>query len=295
MLGGCAQQSAEPTEPHTEPHNFSDPTPSIATEIIPDKSYYLPSENAVVEVVFENVGLSTATIRPFPPNISIVSLNEYYTIRSFTEGTGELLLAPGEKKIYEFTWNQEDDSGQRVPPGMSYKIRLQFTKELTSKPEYPQESITYQRVFIQYPQGAMEKTIDVCQTQTAEDLPLTVRGEELLADITITLERAELSAEGAEFTVFVSWQEQTDLDNEKELGDFLRSRSWGRTGAQYLADGITYSCYEHRVSRLQDGIRNRFKGEPIPSDTDELVFVLPRLSEYWRGWEGPWEFHVPLE
>jgi hypothetical protein len=65
--GGCAQQPAEPTEPN----NFSygrgpPPAPSIATEIIPDKSYYLPGENAVVEVVFENVGLSTATIRPFP-------------------------------------------------------------------------------------------------------------------------------------------------------------------------------------------------------------------------------------
>lgn len=225
----------------------------------------------------------------------MVSLNEYYLIRSFTEGTGELSLAPDEKKTYEFTWNQEDDSGHKLPPGMSYKIRVQFTKGLPSKPESAYERTIYQRVFIQYPQGAMEKTINAYQTQTAEDLPLTLRDEELLVDITITLERAELSAEGANFTVLVSWQEQTDLDDEKRLGDFLRISSWGNPGAEYLADGITYSCYEYRVSRLQNGIRYRFKGEPIPSDTDELVFIMPRLSEYWRGWEGPWEFHVPLQ
>ncbi len=289
---GCAQQPAEPTEPH----NFSydrgpPPAPSITTEIIPDKSYYLPGENAVVEVVFENVGLSKTTIRPFPPNISIVSLNEYYIIRSFAEGTGELSLAPGEEKTYEFTWNQEDNSGRKVPPGMSYKIRVQFAEKFPSQPEYPQEVTIHHRFFILYTQGAMEKTIDVYQTQTVEDLPLTLGNEELLVDITIALERAELSAEGTNFTIFMSWQGQSDLDDEERLGDFLRTRNWGNPGAKYLADGITYACYEYRVSHLQNGKRFYLKGEPIPSDTEELVFIIPCLSEYW-SWEGPWEFHV---
>jgi hypothetical protein len=143
MLGGCAESTES-----TESNNSSDsrwplPTPSIATEIIPDKIYYLPGENVAVEVVFDIVGFSTATIKPYPPSISIVSLNECQLIRSFTEGIGELSLAPDEKKSYEFTWNQEGDSGHKVPSGMSYNIRVQFTKGLPSKPESAYESTTY--------------------------------------------------------------------------------------------------------------------------------------------------------
>jgi hypothetical protein len=84
----------------------------------------------------------------------------------------------------------------------------------------------------------MEKTVETHLAQTAEDLPLTVRGEELIVDITITLERAELSAEGANFTVFVIWQDQTDSYDEERLGDFLRSRSWAILGLNTEQTGL---------------------------------------------------------
>jgi hypothetical protein len=31
--------------------------------------------------------------------------------------------------------------------------------------------------------------------------------------------------------------------------------------------------------------------DPVPSDARKLTFTITRLGD----WEGPWEFHVPLE
>ena len=144
------------------------------------------------------------------------------------------------------------------------------------------DSYTVSRLLIQYPQGAMEKTIEPSQSQT-------VNG------ITVTLERVELRAEGAEFYAFAippgySPPEVEGSDAPPDKLPYLGPMY--PVHATYAFNGITKDAGLASLGTQGDGIRLSWDElDPIPGDAKELTFTITKFGE----WEGCWEFRVPLE
>ena len=135
---------------------------------------------------------------------------------------------------------------------------------------------------IQFPQGAMEKSLDLNQSQT-------------VSDIAITLERVELTADGANFYFFFIPPGYTAPPTEPSLPPMSPSISI-MAKAEYSVDGITKYAGTAGFNTKGDGIKLVWGGgpgklDPVPSDAKELTFTITQLND----WEGPWEFKIPLE
>ena len=249
------------------------PPPSpLQVSAIPDEGYYLPGQEVEIELGFTNVGSETVTLSLFPPEIRVKSMD---TVRLFTAGTKEVRLEPGEVVTHNFGWDQRDENGVQVPPGW-YIVNVRITYVHGSPPKTTQQSFgDTAKIYIQYPQGAMEKTIEPNQSQT-------VNG------ITITLERVELSAEGARFYAFVLPPGYTPSQPAPMVMVPVRAR--------YSFDGITKDAGLAGWGTRRDGVELKWGRpdqplDPVPSDASELTFTITRFGD----WEGPWEFKVPLE
>ncbi len=123
----------------------------------------------------------------------------------------------------------------------------------------------------------MEKTIDLNQSQTVND-------------ITVTLESIELTATGVTVYAFGTLP---GYNSSQELGAF----------AEYHVDGgVVKQAGSASMRFLENGTKFIWQGwrglDPIPSDAKELVFRIKNVSmTHTRSEivEGPWEFRIPLE
>jgi hypothetical protein len=133
----------------------------------------------------------------------------------------------------------------------------------------------------------MEKNIEVKQAQTVTGLPFMWKREELSIDLTITLERAELTAEGAKFCAFAT------SPNSPSAG-YDHPQWSGPACAQYIVDGAIKDAGTAGMRYCDDGIRLRWGHDtgldPVPSDAKELTFTITEFGD----WQGPWEFRIPL-
>ena len=78
---------------------------------------YSPGDIITLDLMFQNTTAEPITITPFPPAIHIIHSDSLTPIRSLTEGTESLELAPSATMNYTLVWNQEDNSGEQVAPG----------------------------------------------------------------------------------------------------------------------------------------------------------------------------------
>ena len=293
MLGGCAESGDEAsTSPPSEPTQ-TNPAPipptggiELMLEASTDKVDYLPGEQVKIEISVHNPISRTVIVSPFPPEMEISSKENQQLIRSFIPESNEVQFEGNETKTFSLTWDQKDTDGNQVVPGY-YRVYV-YTDVWEALGDGGRTGIGKipMYIFVKHPQGAMEKIIEVNQSQAIVDMPLSWGSEELLVDINITLERVELSAEEAEFIVFATlkeWGKPQDI--------YTHPLWWGNS-AGYNVDGVYHSLPGAGMTYLQDGIRYFWKGNPIPGYTQELIFVMNRLSE---DWEGPWEFQVPLD
>ncbi len=120
------------------------------------------------------------------------------------------------------------------------------------------------------PPGAIEKIIELNQTQTAGGL-------------SITLERVELSAEGIVFSAFVIPPDYSPPQDYPAV-------------AEYTINGITKYAGYAEGTLLGNGIRLTWGYpqsylDPVPSDASELVFTIISFGD----WQGPWEFIISLQ
>jgi hypothetical protein len=152
-------------------------------------------------------------------------------------------------------------------------------------------------VFIQYKQGAMEKTIEVNQAQTVSGLPLPEEGGDIFTDLTITLKRVELSEKNARFYALATLSGYPPGSTPK-----YDPTSWiSCADAEYIFNGISKDagCADEETSsegiKLWWGYVNL--RDQIPKDARELTFRIfvnlenrPHKELY-----GPWEFNVPLK
>ncbi len=139
--------------------------------------------------------------------------------------------------------------------------------------------VTAEAAIAEAPQGAMEKIIELNQTQIAGGL-------------SITLEQVELRSEGIAFSAFTTPSGYSPPQDSlsyplKEMNPAL---------AEYTVNGTTNYARYSTLTYQDDGIELTWGYsepylDPVPSDATELVFTIISFGE----WQGPWEFIVPLK
>jgi len=244
---------------------------------------YLPQEEIEIEFSFTNVTPESVVVNPFPPEVKIKmpTLPGDEVVRSFAAGTKELVLKPGKTVVYDFAWNQEDDYGNQVTPGWYYAV-VEHRSRKASDTEYGRSLSTSLRgaqFLIQFPQGPMEQTIEVNQSET-------------IGELSMTLETVDLYAEGVTFLVLVTSPDY--IYNKAEplpipWGDYFYVR--------YSADGFVKDVAVAGKVYLPEGIRydwgyNPVFLDPVPKDAKELKLAIYVCR--FGDWQGPWEFEVPL-
>ncbi len=280
--GGGQSPTPTPTATRTPAPPTPTATPKLELSAMPSQDSYLPGEQVNIEFLFSNTDTEPITVTTFPPEIEILTSSPYVAVRSFAAGEQELALGPREEIPYNLTWDQRDNNGKQVSPGW-YFVDVKNMRATTATGSMGLSITTITRVLIQFPQGAMEKTIEMNQ-------PQTVNG------ITITLERVELSVKG---TIIYAFATPPGYSLPQQSPDFPLPTppDWMvPVSAQYTVDGVTKDGGTASVRLLGNGVELRWGRDgawldPVPSDAKELIFTITGFGD----WQGPWEFRIPLD
>ena len=320
MPVACAQEAAKtppinPSPASESPQSSQTPTPNPPNLSDPDRfppdmlemeweasqSEYLPGEPVEIAISLTNV-YDEPIVLNFPPEVLVLHYDmpgntEDWTIRSYPSGTEQSIIEKGQAVTYQFVWDQKDDDGEQVTPG-HYSIVVYERPESQAGKEGMRPGGEFE-VFIQYEQGAMEKTIEVNQPQTVSGMPMQRDDTKLLSDLTITLKRVELSAKRAQFYALATFPEYTYNGPH----DYFPFHWISCADAEYSFDGVAKDagCADQRADEegiwLMWGYVN--PRDQLPKDAKELAFkILIRLDDWHdetRVWYGPWEFKIPLE
>ena len=270
-----------PPSPH---HPSVIPQPDLELEATTEKTTYLPGETIEIELTFISMTDKPITISPFPPEIEIIlpELPEGEdVVEEFDAGSGEVELKRGGEVTLTLVWDQRDSRGQQVAPGY-YNPNIDVNDIHIDGKDIGGMGVCA-GVLIQFPQGAMEKTIEL-------DRPQTVNG------LTITLERIEMSATAVKFYAFTIPPDYQPPEADISPYDLPYLEDMYPVHASYTVDGITKDARSADFGIRGDGITLEWANpygplDPVPSDARELIFTIPRFGD----WEGPWVFRVPLE
>ena len=261
------------------------PGPQFLVATLPREARYLPGEPVAVQLVFTNVTTSPLTLEYLPQIHVTKHLDTAPVLYSEVRAEQRVDTEPDEKIITDFTWDQKDANGEQVPPGW-YDITWQ-------PPDAPRPAdrkiggSLFAKVLIQDPRGAMEKTIEVIESQTVND-------------ITVTLEHVELTSREMKVYAFVT---------QSDYPPTVQSSPFWNAATEYRIDGDAPVILPHpMMDYMENGTKFIWGGttpkgtlDPVPSDAHELVFKIismkvstsPDDPQYTV--EGPWEFRVPLE
>lgn len=311
----CQPETETPPVPSPAPVKIP-ATPLVKMEGIPGQATYQLGEEVEIGCVFTNVSSEPLVVRAFyredgvrvigqaPEDVRGVEiesrelshrLGHIKIVRSLDVQTYEVELKPGEKTAtYRVTWDQKDDNGEQVPPGW-YSVQVRRQVQKASLPRLRAGRGPIADVLIAYPQGHVVKIIEVNQSVTVTGLPFEWQGEVVPIDVTMTLERVELTPERAQFFLLATSPHYVlTYPRDPLLKDPMRPPWNSIIYGQYRVDGVTKSIGGAFYSFLEDGIRfgwgPNMKIDPVPSDARELILTI----QTWGDWEGPWEFHVSL-
>jgi hypothetical protein len=316
LLGACTKEVVK-ERPMETPEVVTVETTDVISEVVikrfievnasTDKGAFLPGEDIVIELSFENASGETLLIAPFPPDTRILRPRTHKIVevprvdtlpgptptpplanetlgqvRIFPAGTGTKSLDPGEVASFVVTWDQRDDQGQQVTYGHFELV----VGEYCAGDRCTTHDLSVQLLILPE-EGVMEKTVEVNESQTVND-------------VTITLQRVELTAFDARFyALYVPpdyvMPEQPFVPGTDSPQGVGHAPVWMMEldpSAEYSLDGgpMIYAG-PSGLGFLENGIRNSWASDPVPNGTKELTFVITKLGE----WEGPWKFRVSLE
>lgn len=258
------------------------PGPLIFSRAVPDEAYYLPGETVEVKLLFKNVSSNNVTLK-YLPEIYVVKHHvgkHLSTGQALYSWTGRELLVelkPDETTTIDFIWDQKDTNGEQVPTGWYYVTWKD--PNVTSETVWKAGNVAM--VLVRYSQGAIEKIIEVNESQTVKD-------------ITITLERIVLTTE--EMMIYVRGTPAYIPPPSKNS----QMEGFG----EYSIDGGEViplnegSLWKENRSEFHWGGRRPGVLDPVPNGAKELVFRIKDVSMTHTPSEiveGPWEFRVPLE
>jgi hypothetical protein len=285
LTGVTACNSGTAAAPDVKPEalstNITDPITAPSVYAIPPErvNYDLKSDiiapygkEAEITLSFTNTAAEEYVMSPFPPMVRMEVAHLLYperTIRSFEPGSGEFAFLPGESAEYTFAWDQRDDSGQQVTPGW-YGVHVFSHSYKASDPSrIGGPSGWAAQVLVLPAGGALEKTIEVNQTKVIED-------------ISMTLERVELSAQGMK--VYAS---HPPVDSQFYVHAQIEYRVdggvWKSGGASSVnfVDGGREQTWEHL--------------DALPQDARELGIRIYKIRPLSSEMFGPWEFNISLK
>ncbi len=282
QFGGIFEMGAPAPKPAPAPEPTPEPEPPEPFEVhlVPEEAYYLPGEPVEVTLSLSNVSSEPITLEPYPPEIRVTPQSNYDRLLfSVAAGTQPLQIEPGDAISRDFAWDQKDTEGKQVAPGWYNVIfkDMNVTQGNSSCNFNPTS-----RILIQYPQGTMEKTIELNQSRTVND-------------ITITLGSIELTVTGMTVNAFGTLP---GYRPPPAASPFMY------VFAEYSIDnGVVKQAGSAGMQELEDGtglIWSRYV-DPVPSDAQELIFRIDTIT--LRNFSpdkpdelvvGPWEFTVPL-
>jgi hypothetical protein len=276
---GCQQPSA-PSPAPGPPVPRPAPPPPFESSVVPEEAHYLPGKPIEVKLSITNTSSDIIAMSQYPPEIRVTPWQDRDRILASRAGDAQPLeVNPGDMVTVEFTWDQKNAEGEQVPPGW---YAVTFTDISITQGD---RRITYNpgaAVLVRYPQGAMEKSLDLNQSRT-------VNG------VTVTLERIELTADGASFNAFFVAPGYTPPPTGPGLSPVPPPMNV-TARAEYSFDGATrnagfagYRTEGDGIGLVWGNVPHRL--DPVPSDAKELNFIITKLGD---DWEGPWEFKVPL-
>ncbi len=268
---------------------------SVQLELVPSKTTYLPGEPIEMQVTLTNDSsgkVDPVAVEPYPPVIYIVIPGETpeanKLIKTFPTGSDQKTLAMGEEASYSLNWDQKDDQGQQVAPGWYF---YEFKYNVIIPGMGRMGSGGADRAFlIRYPQGAMQKTLTLNQTQTVREFPFAnIDGNKQSIDLEVTLEQVEMSALGVSFLAVAKSAHNpvSGYNNPAWMNGFRQ--------AQYVVDGTVKDARAANTRFLDSGIELRWGNndaylDPVPADAKKLTLVITRLGD----WQGRLEFPIPL-
>jgi len=262
--------------PSPAPPPMPAPAPPFEVRVVPEEAYYLPGEIVEVKLSLSNVSSEPITVEPYPSEIQVTSTSGRVWYTTSDPGRASAVLIPGHERGLVFTWDQKDQEDNQVPPGW-YNITFKDINAIQGDSRYGINPTA--RILIQYPQGAMEKSLNINQSQEVND-------------ITVTLERVELSSTGMIVYAF-----STPPGYNSPQGILPTSRLMVAS-AEYSVDGNDVKEAGFAGFRfLEDGTRYTWKAlDPVPTDAKELTFrIIMRWEDKPEELLGPWEFKVALQ
>jgi len=244
-------------------------SPPLKFRVDPLKPFFMPGEEVEVAITFENAGNEPITLSPYPPEIKLIAEDPYRVVHVFKSGDGELKLMPGENSTYLLKWNNS------LSPGF-YNVEIGSIRVYGLNNSWI-VSTSLGKILIQYPQGAMERVIEINQTQTVND-------------VTVALKRVELTPVGWEVQVLARLPISPQTPNQSfPLPE--PTPPPGKYSAVYRIDGSEKRAYSPGLKWVDGNLRITWQIDPIPADAKEMIFIITELSQ----WRGPWEFHISLE
>jgi|Deesub1362A_J573_1020465.scaffolds.fasta_scaffold02540_5 hypothetical protein len=295
LLAGCSQQLSHLEKVNETPTPEETPSPLIAATTPPmttstaeltiktNKLSYLPGEDVEVRITFENKGSSEITLIFPPPEIDIVQWVSGKIVRSFSPAHEKIVVQPNEKLSHTIKWDQKNEEGEQVfgnyyiDTGIERMVKRSLRGELDNSMLELLYHARSERILIQYPQGAMNKTIELNQSKTVNE-------------ITVILQKVKLSESQAKIYVLAKlpMPEPTPTPEiplpEPTPPDISCT-------AYYIVDnGEKKDAGRVKIRVFEDDYRVTWTIDPIPSDAKEMRFVVLRFGEFI----GPWEFQVAL-
>ena len=137
-------------------------------------------------------------------------------------------------------------------------------------------------VLIQHPQGAMEKTIEVNESRTVND-------------ITITLERIVLTAKG--MMIYVRGT-LPYIPPPSKNSSFVSIAEYSVDGGEVISLHNNGDIYRENGAEWHWGGTHPGMLDPLPKDAKELVFRIKNIYMTHAPDDivkGPLEFRIPLE
>jgi len=260
------------------------PVPLVAPQALPLGVQASPAgpivsgygQEVSFDLVFTNTTQETITVAPFPPAAIIVSSAGLAHVRTVSEAGGEATLPASATVTQSIVWDQTDDSGDQVAPGW-YTVLVGSVNLTTGDESLAIEVPAGPQVLVEYPQGALEASVEVHQP-------------EMVGEFTVILERLELSNLGCAVYTTIS----PGYGAPEEGGPRLPASGTVQVSAWYSVDGgppreagspCELFSEDENVTRLSWECL-----DPVPSDAQLFTFTLTRIGES----EGPWEFRIPL-
>jgi len=283
LTASCNSGTDSVPEPRYDPGRTIPPARLIFSWGLPDEAYYLPGETVEVKLLFKNVSSNNVTLEYLPEIRVAKHLSGGQALYSWTGRELMTELKPDETTTIDFTWDQKDTNGEQVPPGWYYITYKD--PNVTSETVWKTGNVAM--VLIRYSQGAIEKTIEVNESQTVKD-------------ITITLERIVLTAE--EMVIYGRGTPAyiPPTSKNSQMGGFAE---YSIDGGEVIPLGRGRLWKEETVwkedrSEFHWGGRRPGVLDPVPNGAKELVFriknvIMTHVPD--EIVEGPWEFKIPLE